>query len=210
MTIADYRATVKAGQLVDQPTLCAEFPVTVNDRLAEREFPDHPLAMGNESVRMKAADLFAAYHNPLPQKVLDTLHIHLFDCSASVRQSLATALLFSGNLTSIQKLEQLLEVEDESNIVRKWARIAIDSLRFKYVDREPAMKSKVTALYNQWAEEFTKQRRREKRSAHRNEERASVKDQIEFIGSYLGFALLDGESHQNLQRIEWFLSIQTE
>jgi hypothetical protein len=72
------------------------------------------------------------------------------------------------------------------------------------------MKSKVAALYNQWAEDFTRQRRSEKRSAHRNEERASVKDQIEFIGSYLGFALLDGESHQNLQRIEWFLSLQTE
>lgn len=91
--------------------------------------PEDPLAAKNRGKRMGAADIFRDYKKELPQKILDVLHEHIFDCAGPVRLSIAQALLHSGNQTSIPVLERLLD--DKVASVKIMAGIVLDVLKNK-------------------------------------------------------------------------------
>lgn len=122
MSIEDYNQAVDAGELVRKPKL-------TDDMKFFLKYPDHPMAGENRFKRIQAADIIRDYSKKLKgelsQIILDKLHISLFDCCASVRHSIAAALFYGGNDTSIPFLMRLLEAEKESRIVKKTCEIAL-------------------------------------------------------------------------------------
>lgn len=122
MTLSEYRHAITRGDLQKKEHL-------TDDILFEMMYPDHPLAFSNKLKRIEAADTVMYTELKLPQAVFDVLHIHLFDCSPGVRESITRTLIRSGNETSIPFLERLIEEEDESQIVRNLATIALGRIK---------------------------------------------------------------------------------
>lgn len=126
MTMADFNAGVTAKRIAPRPTL------EVMDLQFEARYPAHPLAVSRRFTRIHAADrimeLASWCRKPLPTEILDALHKSLFDCSAAVRHSIASALFLAGNESSVVHLQKLLEQEQESPAVRLRARAALERL----------------------------------------------------------------------------------
>lgn len=92
-------------------------------------YPSPPSIYNSQSIRMDTADtiLEIAHVNSskITQKVLDTLHKHIFDCSAAFRLALVQSLLCVGNSTSLQPIQQLLTIEKESLAIRNTCEIVL-------------------------------------------------------------------------------------
>lgn len=129
MTVNDYYQAIEDGELVKKPGF-------VDDMRFYSENPGHPLAGDNRFKRIKAADQIREYckkgREELPQEVLNALHVSLFDCCASVRHSVAQTLFYGGNDTSIPLLQNLIDTEKESKVVKKAAEISLLKLKFPY------------------------------------------------------------------------------
>ena len=107
----------------------ADYEKAVAGGVFSKNNPDDPLAPKNRGKRMGAADILRDYKKELPQEILDVLHVHIFDCAGPVRLSIAQALLYSGNQTSIPVLERLLD--DKVASVKIMAGIVLDVLKNK-------------------------------------------------------------------------------
>ncbi len=128
------------AELVDQKKLVKKGKWE-DDYGFQAKYPDHPLASENRGKRMKAADTIRdramELQEPLPEEMLDRLHVALFDSSAAVRLSLAHALFYCGSKQSSSYLEKLLEKESESKLVREYAGIALERCRMQGIDQLP-------------------------------------------------------------------------
>jgi hypothetical protein len=129
MTIEDYYQAIETGELVKKPSF-------VDDMKFYAEHPNHPNGSKNRFKRIDAADKIRDYSKTikgkLPQKILDNLHISLFDCCASVRHSVAQTLFYGGNDSSIPFLQNLIDTEKESKAVKRAAEISLLKLKFPY------------------------------------------------------------------------------
>lgn len=92
-------------------------------------YPSNPAIYNSKSIKLGTADtiLKIAHVNSskITQKVLDTLHSHIFDCSAAFRLALVQSLLCVGNSTTLQPIQQLLAIEKESMAVRNTCEIVL-------------------------------------------------------------------------------------
>ena len=124
VTLEEYRVRMASGQLENY----AQLSFSLGDRKFEQLYPEHPMAERNRLVRIGAADyirdIAATRLSPLPEPVLDKIHVLLFDCSGAVRHSLATALYHAGNHSSVTVLKKLMQEEPNSQIVRETAEVA--------------------------------------------------------------------------------------
>ena len=124
VTLEEYRVRMASGQLENY----AQLSFSLGDRKFEQLYPEHPMAERNRLVRIGAADyirdIAATRLSPLPETVLDKIHVLLFDCSGAVRHSLATALYHAGNHSSVTVLKKLMQEEPNSQIVRETAEVA--------------------------------------------------------------------------------------
>lgn len=122
LSMHDYKESIGSGQLVQKG-------MYVDDRAFYSEHPEHPLARDNRFMRIDAADTIrdqaAVLQKPLPKELLDKLYPAMFDCCASVRQSLAHTLLYCGDEQSTHHLEKLLGEETESQLVREYTNAAL-------------------------------------------------------------------------------------
>lgn len=88
-----------------------------------------PLQKNDEALKFAKYDtIFKIAHvnsGKITQKVLDTLHKHIFDSSAAFRLALVQSLLCVGNSTSIQPIQQLYNIEKESIAVRNTCEIVL-------------------------------------------------------------------------------------
>lgn len=67
----------------------------------------------------------------------------------------------------------------------------------------------IAFLYRKWAKRFLEEWHANPSLLGTDSDRHLVQDEIEFVGTYLGFMILDEDSKTNLQRIKHFLSLQT-
>jgi len=129
MSMEDHDQAVDAGALVRKPQFADDMEFFL-------KYPDHPMAGENRFKRIQAVDIIRDYSKKLkgkfPQSLLDKVHVALFDCCAAVRHSIAAALFYSGNNTSIPFLMHLLETEKESPIVKKTAEVALFRIKPPY------------------------------------------------------------------------------
>ncbi|MGH4139377.1 hypothetical protein [Clostridium sp.] len=92
-------------------------------------YPNPPSIHDSKSIRVGTADtIFKIAHvnsSKITQEVLDTLHSHIFDCSAAFRLALVQSLLCVGNSTSLAPIQQLLTVEKESMAIRNTCEIVL-------------------------------------------------------------------------------------
>lgn len=131
MSFIQLNDAITAGTLAPRPSIAED------DRCYEKANPEHPLAASKRLTRIAAADrimkLAREYGRTLPREILEVLHRCLFDCSAAVRQSLAGALFFSGDDSSLEVLSRLLELEKDSPAVRLRARAALERLATPFI-----------------------------------------------------------------------------
>lgn len=72
------------------------------------------------------------------------------------------------------------------------------------------MMAKVNSLFNEWAKKYRVECRKKMPYTSIVGKKVSIiNDQIDFIGKYLAFMLLDGNGQNNLKRIKRFLSMQS-
>ncbi len=106
---------------------------SVDDRKFREANPEHPMAEPQRFIRINAADFLndLATREPtlFDASVLQELHQALFDRCAAVRMAIAEALGKLGSPESISAIQQLLEVEDESQWVRKALEVALHQCR---------------------------------------------------------------------------------
>ncbi|MDP2755322.1 MAG: hypothetical protein Q8P40_13170 [Nitrospirota bacterium] len=76
----------------------------------------------------------------------------------------------------------------------------------KIVDKKITLK--VRRLFKEWAKSFRTDIRKDKFFTYYERHPLFVKEQIEFIQTYLGYMLIDGTTPENLKRIKRFLSMQ--
>lgn len=121
---AEYQRQVAAGGLADYEKLV----YGLGDRKFEQLHPSHPLADKNRTSRMGAADYIrdtaAKRLKPFPETIRKTIGELMFDCSGAVRHSLATAMYHAGNHRSMQRLQELAQMEQNSAMVRDTAAVA--------------------------------------------------------------------------------------
>lgn len=131
MLIDEYNRRVESGALATRRWFN-------DDRVFQKQNPDHPLAGGHRFARIEAADAIRdasrQINRPLQESILADLHKALFDCCAAVRLSLAQALFFVGGPQSIPTIERLIQIESESRMVKGAARVALERCRM----RDPA------------------------------------------------------------------------
>ena len=124
MSLQEYRRRVDGGRLADYEAVAWG----MGDRAFRQLNPAHPLAEQNRMCRIAAADrirdVAAQRATSFPEAALGKIHYLLFDCCGSVRHSLAIALYHAGKHSSVAFLEQLLEEEPNSAIVRETAEVA--------------------------------------------------------------------------------------
>ena len=120
----EYQRRVAAGELADYEKLVRN----LGDRKFEQLHPDHPLADKNRFSRIGAADyirdIAAKRLMPFADAVLDKICDLIFDCSGSVRHSLAVALYHAGDHSSAKALRELAQTEQDSAMVRETAEVA--------------------------------------------------------------------------------------
>jgi len=119
MSMTDYEEKLKLGEIADIYSIsggeygdCPE---------------DHPLGKSKRK-RINAADKIMTFKKRLPQKQLDIVHECLFDCCHIVRLSLATSLLYLGNESSVQFINKLKKIENESITIKNMAAIVAEIL----------------------------------------------------------------------------------
>lgn len=122
MTTDEYKVKVESGYLV-------KMKMFESDYVFQEKHPDHPLASDNRFARIRAADKIRDIAKEINQQVtddvLDDIHRALFDCSATVRHSLAIALFYIGSHASTAFLNELLSQEKDSKLICEAARSAI-------------------------------------------------------------------------------------
>ncbi len=138
MTIEDYYQAIETGELFKKPRF-------IDAMKFYSEHPNHPNASENRFKRIGAADEIRDYSKTikgeLPQKILDSLHISLFDCCAAVRHLVAQALFYGGNKSSIHFLQNLIDTEKESKAVKRAVENSLLKLKSPYP--LPTDKSKI-------------------------------------------------------------------
>lgn len=129
MSIDDFYRSIEKGEIIKRPRF-------VDDMKFYAEHPNHPNASENRFKRIGAADEIRSYSktikDQLPQEILDSLHISLFDCCAAVRHSVAQTLFYGGNESSVPFLQNLIDTEKESKVVKKAAEISLLKLKSPY------------------------------------------------------------------------------
>ena len=149
----DYQRRVAVGELADYEKLVHN----LGDRKFEQLHPEHPLADKNRYLRIGAADcirdIAAKRLTPFPDAVLDKICELLFDCSGSVRHSLAAALYHAGDHSSAKVLRELVQTEQDSAMVRETVEVAAlrcgqRGLGCKQVPLDPPAVSLVSADVN--------------------------------------------------------------
>lgn len=137
LSMYDYKELIDNGKLVEKGRY-------VDDRAFYKEHPEHPLARENRFRRIDAADIIRdqaiLLQKPLPAELLDILYPALFDCCASVRQSLAHSLFYCGAEESTLQLEKLVAEETESKLTRDYAAAALERCRMHNITQLPAGK----------------------------------------------------------------------
>ena len=137
LSMHDYKEFIGSGQLVQKG-------MYVDDRTFYSEHPEHPLARDNRFMRIDAADTIrdqaAVLQKPLPKELLDKLYPAMFDCCATVRQSLAHTLFYCGDEQSTHHLGKLLGVETESQLTRNYAAAALERCRMRDITQLPVGK----------------------------------------------------------------------
>ena len=114
MTIEEYYAKCLKGELT-RKTLFED------DLVFYRNNPMNPMAFDNRSSRIDAGDAFRKFVTQgkgkqyINEEMLSFIHKHLFDCCASVRQSLIIGLIVLGNEKSFPYFEELALVEDDES-----------------------------------------------------------------------------------------------
>ena len=140
LSMHDYKELLDNGKLVKKGSY-------VDDRAFYKEHPEHPLARDNRFRRIDAADTIRdqaiLLQKPLPAELLETLYPAMFDCCASVRQSLAHALFYFGAEESTLQLEKLLTEETESKLTRDYAAAALERCRMRNITQLPAGKKMI-------------------------------------------------------------------
>ena len=143
LTMQDYADLVAKAELAKKGKWADDFEF-------QQQNVDHPLTSENRGIRMSAADsirdLTMDWQKPLPDEILDRMHVALFDCSAAVRLSIAHALFNSGSRQSAVYLEKLLQEEKESKMVREYAAVALERCRMRGVERLPEGKKVIMLI----------------------------------------------------------------
>lgn len=126
VSLEDYAIGVANGTMARKPGL-------TNEQQWQTLHPDHPHAYDGK--KMNAADTIrnTGRSHPLEEfepDVLNRIHLVLCDCCAAVRLSLATALFYGGDQSSMEPLQRLIDQEqrpdllDTSKMVYRAARAA--------------------------------------------------------------------------------------
>jgi hypothetical protein len=119
---------IKAGEQGTLPVKSLPFDYDFNFL---QMYPEHPMA-GGRFIRIKSADtvrdLSLNRKNPFSAEVLANLHRSLFDCCSTVRLSIAEALSFAGDKSSIDYLERLAKEENHSEMVKNQVEGALQKL----------------------------------------------------------------------------------
>jgi len=127
VSLESYSALVADGSVIKKTLL-------ISDEALAARCPNHPKL--HDGAKMNAADtiLDVAGQNPMEPfspEVLARIHGVLYDCSGAVRHSLARALFYAGDESSMEPLQRLIEQEtradliDTSKMVYRYARAAL-------------------------------------------------------------------------------------
>lgn len=127
MTLDEYNTKCREGVLTRKT-------IFEDDLDFYRGNPMNPMALDNRSSRIDAGDAFRKFVTQgkavqyINEEMLSYIHKHLFDCCASVRQSLIIGLIVLGNKKSFPYFEELALIEDsESN--KEMLLYAVDDYR---------------------------------------------------------------------------------
>lgn len=114
MTLQEYRGLCSAGKL-ELKTFYDD------DREFTRNNPQNPMALENRIPRINAADAFRRFVLAGKGKLFFTerspisIYPHIFDCCASVRQSLIIAFIELKDEKALPYFEKLLPLEDSKS-----------------------------------------------------------------------------------------------
>ena len=126
LSIFDYNDKFQKGELVKKKLF-------EDDLRFNQCNPDHPLTYQNTGERMFGADslfnLIVIDKKQLSDAQTNELHVALYDCCAAVKAVVAQIPGNLGNPKSIPFLENLLNTEHDSNLVKGSAMEAIKVIR---------------------------------------------------------------------------------
>ena len=109
MSLGEYKWKCFKGILTEKQILA-------DDQSFYKSNPDNPMASGNRFVRIDASDeLLRLVKNNKPhisEEIVDFLNFHLFDCCATVRQTLMLSLVLIENKKSLDYFKMLVYFEE--------------------------------------------------------------------------------------------------
>jgi hypothetical protein len=109
MSVADYGEATRSGKLPQRPDGFR------GSNLSENYPKKHPMNYDNLSKRKRAShkilELAKSQGTLFTDNFLETIHIHMFDCSPEVRFSLVSALYYVGNSSTLPHIKKLLDIE---------------------------------------------------------------------------------------------------
>jgi len=116
----EYKNMIDEGKLVKRG---------IDDIQLDEKYPSHPLASSMRFKRIDAAEeireIIVKNPNSITNQNLDLLNKAVFDCCATVRLVIVQALGLLSQIESLDNLQRLLDIEDESDIVKKATQEAI-------------------------------------------------------------------------------------
>lgn len=109
MSIVDYAEADRSGKLPRWPDVRSE-------SRSKGKYPEeHRLNEDNLDKRYTASamiyDSAQSERHLFTRDVLEKIHVHMFDCSALVRQHLVWALYYIGDGSSVPHIKRLLDIE---------------------------------------------------------------------------------------------------
>ncbi len=114
MSLEEYNSKCSSGKILKKDDF-------EDDLAFYRSNPLHPMASENRFIRIESGDAFRKFvirgkgKLYITDRMIDFIHIHLFDCCASVRQSLIIGLIVLGNERSYPFFEKLILIEESKS-----------------------------------------------------------------------------------------------
>jgi len=109
MSLGEYKWKSCKGILTEKQMLEDDFSFN-------KANPDNPMATENRFIRIDASDdllRFVKKNKPhIPEEIADFLNFHLFDCCATVRQSLMLSLVLIENKKTFDYFKMLVYYEE--------------------------------------------------------------------------------------------------
>lgn len=109
MSVVDYAEAVRYGNL-------PQWPDARSESRSKGKYPEeHPLNKDSLDKRETASamiyDSAQSERHLFTRDILEKIHVHMFDCSPLVRDSLVQALYYIGDGSSVPHIKRLLDIE---------------------------------------------------------------------------------------------------